>query len=56
MIDLSVPFDSDGSELDLRMVKLQQKSSGCLRTAAGAAAFCRIRSYLSTTRKQRLLL
>jgi len=48
--DFTVPWTSNLAEQALRHVKIHLKISGCFRTLATTRAYCRIQSYLATTR------
>jgi transposase len=52
LYDPTIPLTNNQAEQDLRMMKLKQKISGGFRTTNGAEVFIRIRTFLSTARKQ----
>ena len=49
--DLRVPFDNNAAERDIRMAKIKQEVSGCMRTLAGALDFVALRSCRATAAK-----
>jgi len=53
LTDFTVPFTNNLAEQDLRMMKVKAKISGGFRTPKGAVDFARLRSVISSARKQR---
>lgn len=54
MTQKNIPFTNNLGERDLRMMKVQQKISGCFQSEKGAKIFSRLRSYIGSAKKQNI--
>jgi transposase len=52
--DFDAPFDNNAAEREVRMAKIRQKVSGCMRTLTGGKDFAALRSYTATAHKHGL--